>query len=67
MKWRTPKAGDARDRIRFALLPIALTSGETVWFERYCVREELQRWPGDIGLRWVVVWRGLTPQAKEGT
>lgn len=44
MKWLTPKAGDMREVIRFAWLPVALDTGRTVWLESYLSRE----WRQDI-------------------
>lgn len=35
MKWRTPKFGNDRERVRFAWRPVRLNNGWTVWLRRY--------------------------------
>lgn len=54
MRWRTKpasKPGDLRERIRFALWPTAMDSGETIWLERYVVEQECMS-GGYGGLGW---------------
>lgn len=40
MKWRTPKFGDKRERVRLAWWPVELNSGWTVWLRRYVEVQE---------------------------
>lgn len=40
MKWSTPKNGDKRERIIFALLPRDCMDGHTRWLERILIFEK---------------------------
>jgi hypothetical protein len=55
MKWRTPRVGDKRERVRLAWLPVELNSGWIVWLERYVeVQERKVVW--DTGGKSIGSW-----------
>jgi hypothetical protein len=54
MKWYSGKAGDMRVESGFALLPVTLSSGVTVWLQRFWM---VQRFRGN---KWECSWNVLS-------
>jgi hypothetical protein len=63
MKWKTnrPEYGAQRVVCRFALLPVKLSNGFTVWLERYY---ELQEQRGVSSNFWIVLKRYQPPESR---